>query len=114
MCLASLCFHYNYCLCICFDIIRRCVLQLCAFITITVCACFDIIRRCVLHLCAFNLCAFITISVCAYVLTLLEGVSCIFVLSLQLVFGGGDSRVVASRTSKQEGPGSIPGGGKEV
>ena len=26
----------------------------------------------------------------------------------------GDSRVVASRTSKQEGPGSIPGGGKEV
>ena len=28
--------------------------------------------------------------------------------------GGGDSRVVASRTSKQEGPGSIPGGGKEV
>ena len=29
-------------------------------------------------------------------------------------FGGGDSRVVASRISKQEGPGSIPGGGKEV
>ena len=28
--------------------------------------------------------------------------------------GGGDSRVVASRISKQEGPGSIPGGGKEV
>ena len=27
---------------------------------------------------------------------------------------GGDSRVVASRISKQEGPGSIPGGGKEV
>ena len=26
----------------------------------------------------------------------------------------GDSRVVASRISKQEGPGSIPGGGKEV
>jgi len=25
-----------------------------------------------------------------------------------------DSRVVASRISKQEGPGSIPGGGKEV
>jgi len=25
---------------------------------------------------------------------------------------GGDSRVVTSRTSKQEGPGSIPGGGK--
>jgi len=37
--------------------------------------------RCVLHLCAF-----ITITVCAYVLTLLEGVSCIFVLSLQLLF----------------------------
>ena len=27
--------------------------------------------------------------------------------------GGGDSRVVASRTSKQEGPGSIPGGGRK-
>jgi len=59
VCVASLCFHYNYCLCICFDIIRRCVLHLCAFITITV---------------------------CAYVLTLLEGVSCSFVLSLQLLF----------------------------
>ena len=32
----------------------------------------------------------------------------------QVTFGGGDSRVVASRTSKQEGPGSIPGGRKEV
>jgi len=30
------------------------------------------------------------------------------------ILGGGDSRVVASRISKQEGPGSIPGGGKEV
>jgi len=29
-------------------------------------------------------------------------------------YGGGDSRVLASRISKQEGPGSIPGGGKEV
>ena len=28
--------------------------------------------------------------------------------------GDGDSQVVASRTSKQEGPGSIPGGDKEV
>jgi len=27
---------------------------------------------------------------------------------------GGDSWVVASRTSKQEGPGSIPGGGKSL
>ena len=31
-----------------------------------------------------------------------------------VAYGGGDSRVVASRISKQEGPGSIPGGGKEV
>ena len=39
----------------------------------------------------------------------------IYILFIYLfIYGGGDSRVVTSRTSKQEGPGSNPGGGKEV
>jgi len=38
----------------------------------------------------------------------------IYIFLFLFLFGGGDSRVVASRISKQEGPGSIPGGGKEV